>query len=125
MRMGNSMRKIITVLLLVVSISTLAQAQVSTMNGFRRGFAIAAFAGIGGAVLGLSTLSFYGSPQEHTSNITTGFFLGVAGGLGYVVMESAQNSARPTYESYGLLENSRNHKPAFRGVVLPVYVAEF
>lgn len=53
-------------------------------RSFKRGTAIVLFAGIGGGVLGLSTLSFYGRPEEHTSNITTGALLGVVGGLLYI-----------------------------------------
>lgn len=53
-------------------------------GSFKRGTAIVLFAGIGGGVLGLSTLSFYGRPEEHTSNITTGALLGVVGGLLYI-----------------------------------------
>jgi uncharacterized membrane protein YeaQ/YmgE (transglycosylase-associated protein family) len=119
------MRKIVLIILASLFLGQLAVAQTSTMNGFRRGFAIAAFAGIGGAVLGLSTLSFYGTPQDHTSNITTGFFLGIAGGLGYVVTDSMQNSQRPTYESYGHLENPRIPSRATKSIVVPFFIADF
>lgn len=51
---------------------------------FKRGVATVIFASIGGGILGLSTLSFYGKPQEHTSNISTGVLLGFLGGISYV-----------------------------------------
>ena len=38
------------------------------------------FAGLAGAILGLSTLSFYGRPQDKLSNIAVGFAIGVIGG---------------------------------------------
>jgi hypothetical protein len=50
------------------------------------------FAGLAGAVLGLSTLSFYGEPQEHIGNIWTGLALGALGGAGYVLSKSTSNS---------------------------------
>ena len=35
------------------------------------------FAGLGGSILGLSTLSFYGRPQDKLQNIAIGFAVGV------------------------------------------------
>lgn len=70
-----------------------AQTSVSdsgSLQNWRRGTAIVLFAGVGGGILGLSTLSFYGRPQEHTGNITTGALLGVLGGLTYVMAEGLQ-----------------------------------
>lgn len=70
-----------------------AQTSVSdsgSLQNWRRGTAIVLFAGVGGGILGLSTLSFYGRPQEHTTNITTGALLGVLGGLTYVLAEGLQ-----------------------------------
>lgn len=68
-----------------------AEAQTSTSgttNGIRRGVAIVMFAGLAGAVLGVSTLSFYGEPQEHINNIWTGLALGALAGGAYVVSQS-------------------------------------
>ena len=49
------------------------------------------YSGLGGAVLGLSTLSFYGRPEEHLSNIAVGFALGVIAGTSYVTFFMADN----------------------------------
>ena len=56
-------------------------------NGPRKQLATILFAGLGGAVLGLSTLSFYGRPQDKLENIAIGFAVGVIENLGgaYVV----------------------------------------
>ena len=67
--------------------SGLAQSQ----SVFKRTTATILFASIGGGVLGLSTLSFYGKPQEHTDNITTGVLIGFLAGFSYVM-----------YDTYGL-----------------------
>ncbi len=46
-------------------------------------------AGIGGAVLGLSTLSFYDKPSDHVANIWTGAAIGVIAGVIWVATSSA------------------------------------
>ena len=70
--------------------SALAQEQIRKKpSGTRRQLATIVFAGLGGAVLGLSTLSFYGRPQEELANIAIGFALGVIGGTIYVTFKSA------------------------------------
>jgi hypothetical protein len=58
-------------------------------GGPRRQLATILFAGLGGAVLGLSTLSFYGRPQEKLQNIAVGFAFGVIGGTAYVTYKAA------------------------------------
>ena len=61
-----------------------AQANVTEekveLTGTRKQLATIVFAGLAGAILGLSTLSFYGRPQDHLSNIAIGFAVGVIGG---------------------------------------------
>lgn len=47
--------------------------------------AIIVGAGAGGAILGLSTLSFYEKPKEHWKNITVGGAIGVIAGVAVVV----------------------------------------
>jgi hypothetical protein len=76
------------------------QAQVaeqrSELSGTRKQLATIVFAGLGGAILGLSTLSFYGRPQDHLSNIAIGFALGIIGGTIYTTYKVA---SKP-YEAY-------------------------
>ena len=48
--------------------------------GPRRHLSKIVFAGLAGAILGLSTLSFYGRPQERLSYIPIGFAVGVIAG---------------------------------------------
>lgn len=59
--------------------------------GPRKQLATIIFAGLGGAVLGLSTLSFYGRPQDKLSNIAIGFAIGVISGTAYVTYNAATN----------------------------------
>ena len=85
-----------TIIFLFVALSAQSQSQ----SSFKRTTATILFSSIGGGVLGLSTLSFYGKPQEHTDNITTGVLIGFIAGLSYVL-----------YDNYGmpLSERSTSH----------------
>jgi hypothetical protein len=69
-----------------------AQAQSSTTH-IKRNMAAIMFAGLGGAVLGASTLSFYGSPSDHTGNIWMGLGVGLIAGATYVIYREAQAPA--------------------------------
>jgi len=71
-------------------------AERSELSGTRKQLATIVFAGLGGAILGLSTLSFYGRPQDHLSNIAIGFALGIIGGTIYTTYKVA---SKP-YEAY-------------------------
>lgn len=48
--------------------------------------------GIAGAVLGLSTLSFYDKPSTHVANIWTGAAIGIIAGVVVVAMSHAERS---------------------------------
>lgn len=63
------------------------------MSGPRKALATIVFSGLGGAVLGLSTLSFYGRPQDKLSNIAIGFAVGVIAGTTYVTYKAATSPA--------------------------------
>lgn len=56
-------------------------------------------AGIGGAVIGLSTLSFVDKPSKHLSNIWTGAALGVIAGVVFVAYNSAQRGSEDLQSS--------------------------
>ena len=69
--------------------------------------------GLGGAVLGLSTLSFYGRPQDRLSNIAIGFAFGVIAGTTFVTYKAATNPS----ELYGM-EPLQLHDGSGRGAAL-------
>lgn len=56
-------------------------------------------AAAGGAVLGLSTLSFVDKPSKHISNIWTGAAIGVIAGVIFVAYNSAQRSSEDLQSS--------------------------
>lgn len=87
------MKTIILSLVLVSLVSSAAFGQEMRRkpSGPRRQLATIVFAGLGGAILGLSTLSFYGRPQEHLGNIAIGFAVGVIGGTAFVTFRSASS----------------------------------
>lgn len=57
---------------------------------------------LGGAVLGISTLSFYDRPQDHLSNVAVGGTLGAVLGSIYVTKESLD------YDSVASLDEGGN-----------------
>lgn len=58
-------------------------------SGPRRQISKIVFAGLAGAILGLSTLSFYGRPQDRLSYIPVGFAIGVIGGALFTTYKAA------------------------------------
>ena len=100
--------------------------QRSEYSNTRRNVATVIFSGLGGAVLGLSTLSFYGKPQDHTGNIYAGLGLGLLVGVGYVMMQSSdgpyalapESLRRPRLALSDFEEFGRSEKPA--GDSLPI-----
>jgi hypothetical protein len=56
-------------------------------------------AGVVGAVLGLSTLSFVETPSQHIYNIWTGAALGIIAGVIYVAYNSAQRGSEDLQSS--------------------------
>lgn len=65
------------------------EASSSASSGPRKQLATIVFAGLAGAVLGLSTLSFYGRPQDKLSNIAVGFAIGIIVGTAYTTYKQA------------------------------------
>ena len=66
---------------------------------------------LGGAVLGISTLSFYDRPQDHLSNVALGGTLGALAGTYYVTKESLN------YESSIIDQPSIDH-PSMDGLAI-------
>jgi len=93
------MNKKIISLLMVFSLALVlsvpeAQAQrgknTSAMpSGPRRHLSTIVFAGVAGAILGLSTLSFYGRPQDKLSHIAIGAAIGIISGTMYTTFKAA------------------------------------
>lgn len=96
-------------LLMGALIPTRAFAQAAAIEekppsgGPRKQLATIIYAGLGGAVLGLSTLSFYGRPQDKLANIAIGFAVGVMAGTVVVTYNAMTNPD----EFYG--EQKRNY----------------
>lgn len=90
----NNLFKILTTVSLCFLLALPANAQEEekkATTGTRRQLATIIFAGLGGAVLGLSTLSFYGRPQDMLSNIAIGFAVGAIVGTVFVTYQTATN----------------------------------
>lgn len=118
------MKRIFLVATMGLLIANSGLAQTSSMGGFRKNFATVMFAGLGGAILGLSTLSFYGNPQEHIGNIWTGLTIGGLAGVGYVI--SNVSESQRASDAYSSLENPREkqaRKPT--PIYLPLVAMDF
>lgn len=81
---------IVFVVTTLVSSHVFAQeGQNSTQMGPKKQLTMIFLSGLGGAVLGLSTLSFHGRPQDHLGNIAIGFAIGAVFGTVYVTYKTA------------------------------------
>lgn len=118
-----TVRKWTTLILIALTIghSSVSSAQQSGKT-FKRGVATILFSTLGGAILGLSTLSFYGEPQEHTENITTGALLGALAGAGYLVYDSSR-VREGSYDISQSLEEQMRNKRALASAKAPVLVS--
>lgn len=65
------------------------QPQYSLADQTKSDMMVIVAAGLGGAVLGLSTLSFANQPSQHTDNILTGAAIGIIIGVVYVAYQQA------------------------------------
>jgi glycerol uptake facilitator-like aquaporin len=104
--LGYFLKFTVSSLLIVCFASTSAFAQAPRAQGTteekaspgpRKHIASIVFAALGGAVLGLSTLSFYGRPQEKLANIAIGAAVGAIAATAYVTYSAATRPA----EFYG------------------------
>lgn len=80
------MKNLILVILLCFSVSSTSYAQsrsFAATEAPRKNFTTIVYAGLGGAILGLSTLSFHGRPQDHMDDIAIGFAVGIIAGALY------------------------------------------
>ncbi len=89
------LRNLILGILLISSQGVFAQDTrdntVIEKYGPRRQISTIVYMGLAGAVLGLSTLSFYGRPQDKLTNIPIGFGAGVIIGTIYMTYQAATN----------------------------------
>jgi hypothetical protein len=93
--------------------------EVRQSSGPRRQLATIIFAGLAGAILGLSTLSFYGRPQDKLSNIAVGFALGIIVGASYTTYKTATEpyeylGVQPIERGRNLIANKPNLKLAYQ-----------
>lgn len=98
------------------------RAQESSSKNIRRNVAAVLFSTLGGAVLGLSTLPFYGEPQEHTDNINVGALVGFVAGVGYVTYKSQQPALSA---DYGLSEEWQKKKALAATAKAPMINIQF
>ncbi len=118
------MRKIISLTLSVALVFCTLGAQAAPKDadnalvttGPRKHLGTIVLAGIAGAVLGLSTLSFYGRPQDKLSNIAVGAAVGIIGGAMFTTYKAASEPkdfyglrSEEGAETWAMLERGRVH----------------
>ena len=101
--------KFLLIFLVATTMTTGAAFAQEEPQAIKRSVAIVLFSSIGGAILGLSTLSFYGEPQEHSENIAYGALLGLIGGVGYVSYRSTHNPLESS-SVYSQWEQEQNRR---------------
>jgi hypothetical protein len=102
--MGRTVVKYFVSILLICSFTCQSFAQQQGTNtaspvsnewtsgpGIKKHIATIVYAGLAGFILGLSTLSFYGRPQDQLTNVTYGMAIGVVVGTVYVVGQAVHN----------------------------------
>ena len=69
----------------------------SETSSTRRHLATIMFSGLAGTILGISTLSFYGRPQDKLTNVAIGLAIGIMVGAAYTTYKTATQP----YDYYG------------------------
>lgn len=91
----------LTLILSFLSLPSLAQDAASNeefLEESKNDLLMVVGGGLGGAILGLSTLSFVDEPKDHTRNILVGASLGIIGGVIFVALNQANRSKDMFYE---------------------------
>lgn len=96
MKSLSSFKKVLTVFVLGLFLTQSAYAQQDgdIFQESMTDIVTVAATGLGGAVLGLSTLSFVEEPSEHLNNIVVGGAIGIILGVGIVAWRQANKSAQ-------------------------------
>lgn len=111
--MHRSLTSLILTLALIASPAAFAASETTlTTHGAHRHLTNIVFSGLAGAIMGLSTLSFYGRPQDRLNNIAVGFAIGVIGGTIYTTYRAASEprdfyGLRDRPEPWALYDNPR------------------
>jgi hypothetical protein len=87
-----------------------AQQEDDIIKNTQNDIVIVAMAGATGAVLGLSTLSFYDKPSLHISNVWTGAAIGIIAGVIWVAYNSAQKGSEDLVGQASSEEFSTNER---------------
>ena len=90
--MKKWLAKIIILQLLTLNLA-FAEGEDDIIKNTQNDIYLVAGAGAGGALLGLSTLSFYDKPSKHIPNIWTGAAIGIIAGVVFVAYSSAQRGS--------------------------------
>jgi hypothetical protein len=117
-----TLRTWISLILIAFSCFHTSVSSAQNSRNIKRGVATVLFSTLGGAILGLSTLPFYGEPQEHTENIATGALIGALAGGGYLLYDSSRPEPVPVDYTQSFDDQLKNKK-ALASAKAPVLVS--
>ncbi len=96
-----------------------AQQDEDIIKNTQTDFLIVAAAGAGGALLGLSTLSFVDKPSNHIANIWTGGALGIIAGVLFVAYNSAQKGSEDLQSEEASVDFNSSERFAWHSLNTP------
>lgn len=99
-----SIKKQLCLIILTLSLFYGQASFAQVQRTVKRTVATVLFSTLGGAILGLSTLPFYGEPQERIDNVTLGALIGGLAGVGYLGFEASQNFRQAPAYDYSEIE---------------------
>ncbi|AHI07331.1 hypothetical protein BDW_14155 [Bdellovibrio bacteriovorus W] len=125
-----SIKKHLCLIILTFSLFCGQASSAQVQRTVKRSVATVLFSTLGGAILGLSTLPFYGEPQDHIDNVTLGALIGGLAGVGYLGYEASQSFRQaPVYDyseiEWHLEKNKRLNSHQKRNLNASLFVYSF
>lgn len=125
-----SIKKHLCLIILTFSLFCGQTSSAQVQRTVKRSVATVLFSTLGGAILGLSTLPFYGEPQDHIDNITLGALIGGVVGVGYLSYEASQSFRQAPVYDYSEVEwqfekNKRLNSYQIRNLNASLFVYSF
>jgi len=116
---NEALMKIISFLLVLIFSCPVVAQEENIVESTQSDIILVFSCGLGGAILGLSTLSFVDEPKDHTKNILVGASLGIiagvilaaygAAGKSHKMFEESNKSEQTFFDPKKFETTSRNH----------------
>lgn len=97
-----------------------AQSEDDFVKNTQNDILLVGAAGAGGAILGLSTLSFYDKPSKHVANVWTGAAIGIIAGVIFVAYMSAQKGSEDLTSQHSSEEFTTSDRANWHADAAPI-----